>query len=173
MKKIKLLAVTMVLATLAIGLFAGCSCSAGGSKATNFGWYEAVVPQGYEDVKESGKEGQEFDKKVDGKSQDEIIKVYNNSTSSKKPDAAAAKADRIAMNPEKYQDKGQIKMGNYTWEVVGFEHNHKPSIMLFTQDPSDSEHVIQLDFFCMDENNADVKSFTESFKYLGEQKKDK
>ncbi len=174
MKKLRAVVVVAAIAALAIGLLAGCSCSSGGSSKTqNFGWYEAVIPAGYEDVNESGNKGQEFDKKVDGKTQDEIIKAYMNSTSSKKPDAAAAKADRIAMSPDRYTDKGQMKIGNYTWEVVGFQHNSKPSLMLFTQDPSDTKNIIQLDFFCMDENNADMKTFAESFKYLGEKEEKK
>lgn len=165
MKKIKIIVATLLVATFAIGLCA-CSCSSGGSSgATKFEWYEAKVPSGFTDAKESGKEGQKF---VNDADKDQIIKVYKNTKTSSKPDAAAAKADRISMDPEKYKDKGQIKMGNYTWEAVGYTWNgNKASLMLFTD--GDDKNIVQLDFFCMDENNDNTKTFAESFKYLGEQ----
>ena len=112
MKKIKLLVATLAIAALAIGLCA-CSCSGSVGK-TDFGWYKAAVPQGFTDVKESGNVGQKF---VNDNDKDQIIKVYKNSTTSTKANAAAAKADRISKDPEKYKDKGQIKMGKYN--IIG------------------------------------------------------
>lgn len=165
MKKIKLLVAIMAIATLAIGLCA-CSCS-GSSGKTDFGWYKAAVPMGFKDTNENGKAGQKF---VNDEDKDQIIKVYKNSTSSSKPNAAAAKADRISKDPSKYTDKGQIKMGKYTWEAVGYTWNgDKASIMLFAD--GDDKNIVQLDFFCMDENNEQTRYFAESFEYVGEQEK--
>lgn len=165
MKKIKLLVATLAIAALAIGLCA-CSCSGSVGK-TDFGWYKAAVPQGFTDVKESGNVGQKF---VNDNDKDQIIKVYKNSTTSTKANAAAAKADRISKDPEKYKDKGQIKMGKYNWEAIGYTWNgDKQSLMLFAD--GDDKNIVQLDFFCMDENNEQTKFFAESFEYVGEQEK--
>jgi len=164
MKKLRAVVVVAAIAALAIGLLAGCSCSSGGSSKTDFGWYKASVPSGFTDVKESGNAGQKFTNDSD---KDQIIKAYKNSTSSSKPNAAAAKTAKINSDPEKYKDKGQIKMGQYNWEAVGYTWNgDKQSIMLFAD--GDDKNIVQLDFFCMDENNDNVKSFAESFEYVGE-----
>ena len=67
----------------------------------------------------------------------------------------------------KYTDKGQVQLGKYTWELVGFTWNsNSPSIKAFA-DVGDKNYV-ELDFFMMDENNADAKTFLESFEYVGE-----
>ena len=165
MKKLRVLVVVAAIATLAIGLFAGCSCSSGGSSKQDFGWYKATLPEGFTDSKESGKVGQRFGK---GEGSNElIIKVYNKNKTSSVSDAAKAKADAIARDTTKYTDKGQVKLGNYTWELVGFTWNsNAPSIKAFA-DVGDKNYV-ELDFFMMDENSADTKSFLESFEYVGE-----
>ncbi len=164
-KRIKLIVAVAMVAALAIGLGA-CSCS--GSKGlTDFGWYKAAVPEGYKDAKEGDKAGVKF---VNEQDQDQIIKVYNESTSSSKPNAAAMKADYISKASDRYRDKGQIKIGNYTWEVLGYTWNGgKESVMLFAD--ADDKHVIHLDFFCNDENSDVAQYFTGSFTYVGEQTK--
>ena len=162
MKRIRVILAVVAMAALALGLFAGCSCStsSGGSSKTDFGWYKATVPEGFTDANESGNAGQKFTKK-DG-SKELIIKAYSTSSYD---NAAADKASSLGR--EGYTDKGQMKIGNYTWEAVGFTWNdNTPSLKLFA-DGSDGK-VIELDFFMMDENNADVKAFAESFEYVGE-----
>lgn len=165
MKRLRLIVALLAMATLTVGMLAGCSCSAGGSSKQDFGWYKATIPEGFTDSKESGKEGQRFGK---GEGSNElIIKVYNKNKMSSTPDAAKAKADAISRDTAKYTDKGQVQLGKYTWELVGFTWNgNSPSIKAFA-DVGDKNYV-ELDFFMMDENNADAKTFLESFEYVGE-----
>ena len=164
MKKLRAVVVVAAIAALAIGLLAGCSCSSGGSSKTDFGWYKASVPEGFTDVKESGKEGQKFTKKQG--SDELIIKVYNKTKMSTTPDAAAEKKKAMERDAT-YTDKGQLKAGKYNWEILGFTWNsNTPSIKAYAD--VDDKNYVELDFFMMDENNPDVKSFLESFEYVGE-----
>ena len=41
--------------------------------------------------------------------------------------------------------------------------------MLFAD--GDDKNIVQLDFFCMDENNEQTRFFADSFEYVGEQEK--
>ena len=158
MKKIKVIIAVLAMTTLAMGLFAGCSCSAGSSK-TDFGWYKATVPEGFTDAKEGDEAGRKFTKKEG--SDELMIKAYSTSAYD---NAAADKASSLGR--EGNTDKGQMQIGNYKWEAVGYTFNGSPSLKLFADAPDGK--VIELDFFMMDENNAVVKSFVESFEYVGE-----
>ena len=61
-------------------------------------------------------------------------------------------------------------MGKYNWEAIGYTWNgDKQSLMLFAD--GDDKNIVQLDFFCMDENNEQTRFFADSFEYVGEQEK--
>ena len=183
-KTLKLILTTVMVATLAVGLSA-CSCSSGGSsggssddgtskssssKVTNFGWYEAEIPEGYEDKATSdSSKGLEFKKPYDENSTayNYTIRLLKHTPSSSDPNAEAYKNRRVGYDADKYTDIGQVHIGNYDWYVLEFSGDKDlPSAMLYADVADDM--IIEVNLGMIDENSDDGKTFLESFKYLGE-----
>ena len=177
MKKSTLLAVTTALALLLALPLVGCGGASGtasdstsseasetsasaADKLTDFIWYEAEVPEGWEVKFIDGNYANAAEFHFDPDDDAAVLKItYNNSKTAQ---------DELASSLDFWDDHTQgddITLGDYTWKVENFTwDDDTPSMALYTDTP-DGNGNIEVTIFMSTTDNADIKAFLETLQF--------